>query len=288
MMKMSIPPSSRITRRCFFLPTYSTAFSEAEAVFSAMEKPRPLTVRIRGNVEKVLASLKEEGVTASRITLAENAWKLENVDSLTRLTAFRKGEIAVMDAASILCVESAGIRPGMRILDLCAAPGGKSCMAADLTGQEGRVYSRDISERKAGLIRENAERFGLENLEISVHDAALYDECLKEGFDLVLADVPCSGYGVMGRNPDIKYRAEAYRQEELRDLQRRILSCAARYVKPGGALLYSTCTLGKYENDENADWFAAEFPDFSPVGRRQLLPGRDEADGFFTARFVKR
>ncbi|MBQ6602428.1 MAG: 16S rRNA (cytosine(967)-C(5))-methyltransferase RsmB [Eubacterium sp.] len=263
-------------------------FDAAKAFFAAMNEPRPVTVRLRGDTNAVKKSLEAEGVSVTKAPCAENAWYLSGFDSLTELAAFRNGGFAVMDAASILCAESAGIKPGDCVLDLCAAPGGKAFYAADIAGESGRVDARDISEKKAALLRENAERLGIKNSDISVHDAAVFDESLAGKYDVVLCDVPCSGYGVMGRKPDIRYRTESFRQPGLVQLQRRILINAARYVKEGGFLSYSTCTVGRYENDDNIDWFLKEYPDFVLESMRQLLPGRDETDGFFMARLAKR
>ena len=162
------------------------------------------------------------------------------------------------------------------------------------------VDSRDVSEKKADLIRENVERMGMANISVSVHDATVFDHESVEKADLVLADVPCSGLGVMGKKTDIKYKITPGKQEELVELQRKILEQAACYVKPGGILLYSTCTVCREENLENVLWFTREYPyklesidDFlceelrsetTKQGYLQLLPGVHKCDGFFLAR----
>ena len=196
----------------------------------------------------------------------------------------------------MLVCECAGIREGDRILDLCAAPGGKSIHAAQKLNGTGLVVSRDISEEKTALIRENQQRMKIQNIEITEGDARIFFEKDREAYDLVLADLPCSGLGIMGKKPDIRYHAKKEGLESLKALQREILKNAATYVKPGGILLYSTCTINRGENEENAQWLTRQFPlrleSLSPYlpqalkeegkeGMLQLLPGVHETDGFF-------
>jgi 16S rRNA (cytosine967-C5)-methyltransferase len=193
----------------------------------------------------------------------------------------------VQAASSQLAVRKAGIRCGDRVLDICAAPGGKTMLAADLAGESGRVLSRDLTEFKTGKILENARRLGLSNVEVQKFDATVPDPSLREAMDVVIADVPCSGYGVIGKKPDIKYRADEENRRSLVELQRRILDNAMTYVKPGGVLLFSTCTIGKEENEVNVDRILAG-GGFVLEESRQLLPGADPCDGFFFARLRKK
>ena len=188
----------------------------------------------------------------------------------------------------------------MKVLDLCAAPGGKSLQAADLMKDEGEVLACDISAEKIARIRENISRSGFRCIETAVADAELFDPEKEGRFDLVIADLPCSGLGTAGRKPEIKYRVKREKIGELAALQRRILKNAVRYVRPGGKLLYSTCTLTKEENTDNADWLRdacgmdpaplALDPGYFPgaeTGRLQLLPEAGGGDGFFISCFVK-
>ncbi len=217
-----------------------------------------------------------------------------------------EGLFFVQDLSSTLAVQAAAPRPGERVLDLCAAPGGKSLAAADLMRGEGSITSVDISPRKVERIAENVQRTGLFGC---VHplqsDASVFHPEWEGAFDLVIADLPCSGLGVLSRKPDIKLRLREADILALQDLQRQFLSHAVRYVRPGGRLLYSTCTLTEEEDEENAAWLLAQFQDASPVnvaaalaltekeallcpaGAVKLLPSRLPADGFFISVFRK-
>ena len=194
-------------------------------------------------------------------------------------------------------------KPGDQVLDLCAAPGGKSLHAADKMRNQGCVEARDLTEYKVDLIRENVQRAGVSCVVPKVKDAEQLDAEWIGKADVVIADLPCTGYGVIGRKPDIKYYASKEKEEELVRIQRAILANAASYVKPGGTLLYSTCTVNRKENSENAAWFLEQFP-FEAVsldellpdelksgetakGQLQLIPGIHKTDGFFLAKFRK-
>ena len=194
-------------------------------------------------------------------------------------------------------------KKGQYCIDVCAAPGGKSLHMAELLGTDGFVDARDISQAKVNLITENIRRSGFSNIRARVMDAQVPDRESEEKADIVLADLPCSGLGIIGRKPDIKYRASLQSVEALAGLQREILSVVWRYVKPGGTLVYSTCTVSRKENEENAAWLAGNFP-LRPVnieerldrklwsetmkqGYIQLLPGSYPGDGFFLAVFER-
>nr|WP_027870241.1 16S rRNA (cytosine(967)-C(5))-methyltransferase RsmB [[Eubacterium] cellulosolvens] len=259
----------------------------AETICRAFLEKNHITVRIRGEEEPVLEELREAGVSVTKNPLAEHAYDLEGSGDLSRLTCFSEGKLLVQDASSQLSVRAAGIKEGDRILDLCAAPGGKTMLAADLTGPFGHVLSRDLTEYKTEKIRENVERLGLSNVEVQEYDATIPDASLVGAMDVVIADVPCSGYGVIGKKPDIKYRADAENQQSLVELQRRILANAMTYVKPGGVLLFSTCTIGREENEDNVDRILSG-GGFTLEESRQLLPGEDPCDGFFYARLRKK
>ena len=173
------------------------------------------------------------------------------------------------------------------VLDVCAAPGGKSIHMAQLLGSAGVVEARDLTEYKVEMIRENIERCGVSNLRTKVQDAAEYDSSVEAAADIVIADLPCSGLGVIGSKTDIKYKAEPEKIEELAELQRRILSVVRRYVKPGGILMYSTCTITEEENQNNTAWFLESFPEFSLKEERQYLPD-EGCDGFYIAKMEKK
>ena len=278
-----------------------------EAMLAAFLEEKPLTVRLRGGEkerQEALRELAEQGAVTEPAPYVRSACYLKNYDQLEKLKAFRQGLLQVQDVSSMLAAEAAAPRKGSLILDLCGAPGGKSIYLADLAGEDSLVISRDLTPGKVQLIRENAERCGLKNLRPQQWDACENDPEMIEKADTVLADVPCSGYGVIGRKPDIKYYASREKEEALTALQRRILTRAAAYVKPGGVLVYSTCTVNPGENQENARWFSGNFPfepesldpylppelrgDSTGKGWLQLFPGIHNCDGFFIARFRKK
>ena len=183
--------------------------------------------------------------------------------------------------------EWAAPEKGDYIIDVCAAPGGKAMHAAELLEGTGHVEARDLTEYKVEMIRQNIERSGLTNIEAVQMDATESDEASMEKADIVIADLPCSGLGVLGKKPDLKYKMNEKSQKELAHLQRQILGNVCRYVKPGGKLIYSTCTVNREENIENARWFAKAFPEFTLIREEQRLPGKHRGDGFFIALFQK-
>ena len=190
--------------------------------------------------------------------------------------AFRNGEFYIQDAAARMAVLSAGIQPGMTVLDACAAPGGKSFAAAIQMQNTGSIRACDLHENKLKRIREGAERLGVTILETAACDARQQ----TGSYDVVLADVPCSGLGVIRKKPEIRYKEPAP-LENLPTLQGEILSCLADCVKPGGVLLYSTCTILRRENEGVAEAFLAKRSDFSCEETRTLWPHIDGTDGFF-------
>ena len=265
-------------------------------------KDRPLMARLclnRAEKQQILDSLGAQGVTAKDSRYADDVICLEGVDYLEGLEAFREGWLPIQDLSSSLAGDAAGIKDGDYVIDVCGAPGGKGLHAADILGGTGMVEIRDISEAKVSLIEENIGRSGLTNLRAAVCDALSFDPDSEEAADVVIADLPCSGLGIIGRKPDIKYNMTPEKLHDLACLQREILSVVQRYVKPGGTLIYSTCTVNREENEDNMRWFLEHFP-FEPVnlkgrlgeklsepsmesGYIQFLPGIHPCDGFFIA-----
>ena len=249
--------------------------------------------------EKIL----EDFLTERPITVPY-ALKISDYNHILTLDAFLQGKILVQDISSMLVAEAASPKKGDYIIDMCAAPGGKSIHAADKMGDYGNVDARDVSQYKADLIKENIHRTGVINVDAKVQDATVYDPDSEQAADIVIADVPCSGYGVIGKKPEIKYRATPQKQEEIVMLQRMILDKAAKYVKPDGTLIFSTCTIAREENEENVLWFLKNYPfrlesldpyipeelhcKSTKLGYLQLLPGIHKTDGFFIARFRRK
>lgn len=273
----------------------------------SLAKP-PICVRCqksRGHVEDCVRLLAKEGVTAEVHPYLPYALVLREVDSLTGLCAFFEGRITVQDVSSMLVTQIAGPQKGDTVIDVCAAPGGKSLHMADLVGREGVVYARDVSEYKASRIMENASRLCCENVIVQVKDACIFYEEDRKTADIVLADVPCSGLGVLARKKDLRYRIQETDVDSLVSLQRQILDTVWQYVKPGGLLIYSTCTVSCAENEENIHWFCEQYPftpeDLTPNlpdalakektaadGYLQLLPGVHACDGFFLAKLRRK
>lgn len=260
-----------------------------EKILGSLLAIHPVSVRFRESLDDkerdaLIDRLKKEGVRLQEAKGLTNLYHAENSEKLFVMPEFEEGLYLVQDASSVLAVEAAGIRPGDFVMDICAAPGGKSILAAELTGENGHVLARDVSEQKVGLIAENAARMRVTNIETQVWDATATEEASVEKADVLLADVPCSGLGVLGKKRDIKYRMTPEQTEEIVKLQRSILSHSWRYVKKGGILLYSTCTIHTKENEQMARWITEQLP-FVLEEERQFLPGEDETDGFYYARF---
>lgn len=276
-------------------------------ILEGLLKEHPVSVRLKeslGVQEKAgwLLALKKAGVCAKEHPYLPYAYELFGTEGVRNLPGFSEGYFAVQDVSSMLVAEAAGIdrEKEMLALDVCAAPGGKSMHIAEKLKGRGKVIARDLSEYKVSLIRDNIKRMGYTNIETRVMDAQQSEGELKEKADLVLADLPCSGFGSMGKKRDIKYRACQEALTELECLQRRILDVVWQYVKPDGVLLYSTCTINPDENEHMVEWFLEKHPFFqleslSPFlpevlkeegkgGMLQLFPGVHKTDGFFLAR----
>ena len=253
-------------------------FERTESMFKAFLCERPVSINIiSGDKKELTDRMEKAGINVTQSPYLDTAYMLKDAPGIGRLPGFDEGAFIVQDVGSMLSVAVAGIREGDTVIDLCAAPGGKSICAAVACGKSGKVFSFDLSEAKADKIRENAERLKLDNIEIDVHDATVYDESLKDKADVLIADLPCSGLGVMGRKADIRYRLKPEDIGTLASLQRDILKNAVRYVKPGGLLMYSTCTISKDENDKNRQWLLDNF-DLEAVGFEDRLPGELKND----------
>ena len=288
-----------------FLEQYG--FEKTEKMLESFLKEKLTTIRIREYLvdkKAVLESLERQQVTVEKAPYIENAYYLKNYDYLPALEAFRMGTVQVQDVSSMLVGDIADPKEGDYVIDLCAAPGGKTLCIADKLKGTGRVDARDISRSKTDLIRENAIRQSFLNVVVSEKDALQLDSDSLEKADILIADVPCSGLGVMGRKTDIKYKMNPAKIQELAGLQRQILEQASTYVKPGGTLIYSTCTITNEENLDNVKWFTEHFPyelesldpylckelqsETTAKGYLQLLPGVHQCDGFFIARMKRK
>jgi len=273
----------------------------------ALLQKRPTTIRCnlsRVSAEELKERLEKEGVTVTQSPYLNYAFAIEHYDYLGALETFQQGLFQVQDVSSMLIGEIARTKnTGIKVIDVCAAPGGKALHLADRLAGTGTVEARDLTEAKVTLIRSNIDRCGMHNIVAVQKDALVFDEASVEQADILIVDVPCSGLGVLSRKSDIKYRMSAAQQEELVKLQRAILETVCSYVKIGGVLIYSTCTINQEENADNLNWFVNNYPyrpdsieqylpkelrtADTPNGFLQLLPGIHDTDGFFMARLIR-
>lgn len=263
---------------------------KTEEILKSFYEEQPTTIRVnegRISKEALMKKLEEEHVTVREHPQAPDALQISGYDYLAGLKSFQEGDFQVQDASSIEAVRCAGVKPGDYVIDVCAAPGGKALHAAQLLGGTGCVEARDLTGTKTALIEENIERMGFANVKARQMDATVRDEESVGKADIVIADLPCSGLGVLAKKTDLKYRVSRAQEEELSALQRRILSVVQEYVKPGGTLVYSTCTVNRMENEENAAWLLTTFPQFTMEFEKQTFPGVD-SDGFYIAKFKRR
>ncbi len=271
--------------------------TETERLLIAFNQRPPLSLRVntlRTTRENLLLRLHEAGLDATADPIAPFGIRVQGAPPVAGLPGFDEGDFFVQDTASQLTTELLAPRTGETVLDLCACPGGKSFGAAIAMGDSGRVIARDLHKSKLPLIEEGARRLGLSSVMAEEHDATLPDAALCGAVDRVIADVPCSGLGVIAKKPDLRYR-QLSSVAELASLSERILEAAAAAVRPGGTLVFSTCTLTDEENREAADAFLARHPDFVPEefafpglisegGMLTLWPHRTGTDGFFMAK----
>ena len=260
---------------------------KTEALLRASNETPELAVRV--NLMKTdRKSLKEKlealGFEAAESEVSDRALLVKG-SGLLDTELYREGMFSVQDEASILASDALDAKPGDCIADVCAAPGGKTFATAELMAGKGVIYAMDKYEHKLKLMEAQAKRAGIDNIRLLQHDSTVPVEELKGQMDKVLADVPCSGLGVMRRKPEIKYKG---RQElnELIERQRQILLAAASYVKAGGTLVYSTCTINPAENEKQIVEFLRGNKDFKALEQKQLLPDGG-TDGFFICRMRK-
>lgn len=291
---------------CRFVGRYGAG--EAEKIFAAfLEEGGGLPIRCmvsRFSEGEVQQALEQEGVTAARGRLLSYAFSIRNYPSLRELTAFQRGMFQVQDESSMLVGQIAGIREGDTVIDVCAAPGGKTLHAADILRGSGVVVSADLTREKTDLIRENVKRLLVKNVEVYEQDAAVLREEWIRKADVLIADLPCSGLGVIGKKCDIKYKTKPEDIKSLSAIQRQILTVSAEYVKEGGRMVYSTCTIAQEENEDMVRWIEENLP-FALVsieddlpeplrngtgkeGYLQVLPSRTGTDGFFVSCFVRK
>lgn len=270
-----------------------------EPMLQANNSIAPMTVQINTlqiTADALVQRLQTEGVIPQPHPWLSDCLILTGTGDLEKLPSFREGLFYVQDPAAKLSVLCAQLKSGQQVLDCCAAPGGKSFAAAIAMKGKGTIVSCDIYPHKVELIQKSAKRLGIQDLSASQQDATIFCPHWQDAFDTVIADVPCSGLGIIRKKPDIRYKDLSV-IKELPALQEKILNNAACYVKPGGLLLYSTCTLTQAENEGMVESFLRTHPDYSteplPLGAPfpknesgmlTLVPGEYDTDGFFICR----
>lgn len=266
-----------------------------ERILAAGNETPPITAQVntlRTTAGELRASLESAGVQVREHPWLSGALLLSGTGAVEELEEFGNGLFYVQDAAARLAVDCSGVKAGDTVMDVCAAPGGKSFAAAIRMGNEGRIYSYDIHEKKTALIEKGAERLGISVITAGAGDAREPKPGMEASCDVVLCDVPCSGFGVIRKKPEIRYK-DPGELTRLPEIQLDILRASAGYVKSGGRLVYSTCTVLRRENEDVVRAFLKERPDFEPApftlpgpfgecgGARTILPFEGGTDGFF-------
>ncbi len=278
---------------------------EAEKIVMHRAEQHPLAVRpnMLRLTDAQFESLLQKKAWQCRRALAPHAYFVTGAAEMTLDNDYQRGLFSIQGQSSLLAAEAVQAKPGMKILDACAAPGGKSAYLCESMQGTGRVYAWELHEKRAMLLESTKRRLGLENLRISVRDAAEPKPDMDGTLDAVLLDAPCSGLGVMVEKPDLKYRVQPEDIGPIVESQQRLLSALCRYVKPGGLLVYSTCSILPEENADQTQAFLAAHPEFTvemlptsfPESLRnqqtrlglQLLGYRDQVEGFYIVRLRK-
>lgn len=253
--------------------------------------------------DREFEKLLDKKVWSKEKTELPHAWKISGAKDIARDADYMAGRFSIQSGGSIMACLAMNVKRGQQVLDCCAAPGGKTCYLAETMNGTGRVQAWDIHEHRVALIEAQARRLGLENIRPMVRDASRPREDLYSSMDAVLLDAPCSGLGFMAQKPDIKLRITEERVQEMIELQQKLLDTVCSYVKPGGTLVYSTCSILKDENEHQAERFLerhpefeeTELPDSIPAMFRQyrrrglqLLEYRDGMEGFYLIRMRRK
>ena len=297
--RLSILYSAPIDLVRFLMHHYNEENAE-EILKSALNK-KEITIRVntlKTTQNELIEILEKENISTEKTSL-KDALIINTKGAVYELDAYKKGLFYVEDVSSQICVKELDLKENYKLIDICSAPGGKSFTASQYMNNTGKIYSCDIHEHRVELIKSGAKRLGIENIIPTVNDATIFNEEFIDA-DCVLCDVPCSGLGIIGKKPEIKYKS-LDEIKELIPIQKEILSTASKYVKKGGTLIYSTCSINPNENRKICDWFLKEHEDFysvkvSPESERcidegdylTLLPHINNCDGFFIAKFIKK
>lgn len=286
-----------------FINQYGT--ERAEKIMKGLNTTPNVTVRVnelKGDYESTFDMLVEEGYDCEEGAVCPEAIIIKKGSSIENNRLFNEGYILVQDESAMLTAPCMDLEEGMTVIDLCAAPGGKTTHISEIMNNTGRVISCDIYEHKLKLIDDNCSRLGITNVDLKLQDACMLNSDFVSLADRVITDVPCSGLGIIRKKPEIKWTKSKKDLNELISIQREIMTNAWTYLKPGGIMLYSTCSINKEENEENVDWFLDRNNDSVieeiNIGRSEnilynsnksvtILPSKD-MDGFFFAKIRKK
>ncbi len=261
-----------------------------EELLKAGNETPPVTIRmnwLKTMKKDLMRRLEEKGFSVEEGKLCRNAINVKGSGLLDN-EIYKQGYFSIQDEASMLTSEKLNPQKNELIMDVCAAPGGKSLAIAERMDNTGEIIASDIYRRKLNIIDSEAERLGIRNITTRTWDATRVDPVMVGKADRVLVDAPCSGLGVIRRKPEIKYKKKDADMDALPLKQRDILEASSNYVKAGGTLLYSTCTINRYENDRVVNDFLRKHSDFKEQERIQLLPNVDGTDGFFICVMIRK
>ena len=276
----------------------------AENILKGLNNRPSVTVRvnsIKSEFDEVYDELVNLGYDIEEGCIVPEAIRINKGSSIESNKLFQEGKITVQDESAMLVATVMELKDNMTVLDLCSAPGGKTTHIGELMNNTGKVLAFDIYDHKLDLIKSNVDRLGLSNIEAQILDATEFRSEYENYADRVLIDVPCSGLGIIRKKPEIKYTKKEKELKEIQTIQRKILENASKYVKVGGNLLYSTCTINKDENEKNIRWFlknhdnfkvktinfgSAENLVYDELGCVTVLPN-EYMDGFFIANLYR-
>lgn len=261
----------------------------AEKIMSSLNQRSTVTVRVNlliNSTDEYLKKLEQSGVKAERSKLCDDGINILSATPITDLPGYDSGAFFIQDDSSRLCVETLDPQKGENILDACACPGGKSFASAIKMNNEGSITSCDLHENKLSLIESGAKRLGISIIEAMQCDSSVFKAEWEEKFDRVLCDVPCSGFGTIAKKPDLRLK-NSDSVKELPEIQLSIVDNCSKYVKKGGILVYSTCTLNPSENEENVKLFLDNHTDFMLVSQTTKFPFQGDCDGFYFAKLKK-
>lgn len=275
-----------------YYETYGT--KDAESIIPMLNEKPPFTIRcntLKTSMEDLIADLKKLGVETVSGTQSPNALHLANLgvfeNNIEDTSLYKKGHFNIQDQAALLAVERLDPKPGQRVLDMCAAPGGKTTYLSQLMNNEGEIIGRDVFIKRLNLVNQGMKRLGCTNIKLEDQDGCEFLKTDESSFDKILLDVPCTGLGVIRRKPEIKYHSTKEGRKELVKIQTTLLENAVKYLKPGGELLYSTCTVNKDENENQIKKIVIKYPELAIIPDENgndytyTSPLMDGCDGFF-------